>query len=575
MCILSEPVRPLREEYTSLTADEIICGLSHLCEALSFLHDRCALSHESISLDSIFISVSNHSWKLGSLQNVTPIKITPGTDRYHAYQEDMKRLAEIFRILLGMQRPATTGGSCALPSFITSLESSQPNGRPQAVRDWLQDQLFRDCDYLQIVKFIENFASFSDAEILSFFQTIVSRLRSLPLEVLSQKLVPLILTSRFVMLHPSAGQHLLPYLFTCVPTSSVEEPLLNVKLFKTHILPLIRKLYCVKKVQIRLVLLHYLPEYARFFELPTLKEHLLPQIWLAEKDENDELVAATYNAIGQLVRIYGSAAILGERKRLFSQIIPRAAHRNDSLDSLPNNDERNCPSDESNRAGDATADSSMTEEQLPTKPNKNPEQNLTFEMTSNGSKTSKEELEEKSSCSATSPQTNNQIAQPATKTLRIMSLSQIGDSRKGSSNNSSTSLDNGSSLVNGLVMTKESNGLTSNGSNQLSNNLKNGNSHNQTIKVSSADLESDIKALKIKPIMDGIEELFSDMKPKLQFKQSQQIPVRKKTRERNSRDMSAKFSVNCLENDTSTAGWGIDDGDEVDLSNLDTGTCLN
>ena len=101
------------------------------------------------------------------------------------------------------------------------------------------------------------------------------------------------------------------------------KPLLNKKVFKTRIIPLICKLYCVRDLRIRLMLLQYLPNYAPLLSKPCLRQLVLPQILVAMKDSNDELVSLTFKAISLLVDIFGASVVLGPRLKLFSSGIPK------------------------------------------------------------------------------------------------------------------------------------------------------------------------------------------------------------------------------------------------------------
>jgi serine/threonine protein kinase len=525
-CVICEPVQPLSLLHNNLTSDEIICGLSQVCEALSFLHERCSLSHKHLTLDSIFVSMSNHSWKLGMLQSVEPNK-----DRNQAHIVDMPSLATLIRQLLGDR------STCQLPTFLSQLETQSNVACTPKAADLLQDPLFRHCDYLQIVHFIEHFASFDEPTVEEFFDTIVARLRSLPPEVLSQKLIPLLLTSRFVMLHPTADIKLLPYLFSCTPTQVVEEPLLNVKQFKSYIVPLICKLFCVRKVQIRLILLRYLSLYARHIDPSTITGQLLPQIWLAEKDENDDLVAETFVAVGQLVRIHGASIILGERKKCFSNIIPKGKRLPD--DSLPSN--HLLSTSQSSCAGDSIADSSAIEESTMDRLNRSDELTMENGIESDGK--SKEQISS----------TLNQAA----KTIRMMSL--VRDPKPPVAFQAIESALTDLTTSDVKTLATELRGKTVN-------------------KVNAVDLESDIKALKIEPKMDEIDQLFSDMKPKVKFKKSHDF-----TPKESATKLNAKFSVEqTYQDDDSGAGWGIeedeeedDDDDEGEEANQENALCFD
>jgi len=122
------------------------------------------------------------------------------------------------------------------------------------------------------------------------------------------------------------------------------KPLLNKKVFKTRIIPLICKLYCIRDLRIRSLLLQYLPNYASFISTACLRQLVLPQILIAMKDTNDELVALTFKAISHLVTIFGANVVLGPRLKLFTNGIPKH-YINDGteVESVTSSDIRESP----------------------------------------------------------------------------------------------------------------------------------------------------------------------------------------------------------------------------------------
>lgn len=490
-------MRPLALELASLTADELICGLSQLCEALAFLHDRCGLAHNRIELDAICVSTHDHHWKLACLQHANGASPP-------VHQRDMPALGALFRRLLGDR-------GVELPAFIRLLESETAGDRPRAA-SLLDEPLFRHCDYLRIVHFIEHFASFDEPAIATFFETIVARLRSLPPDVLSLKLVPLLLTSRFVMLHPAAAGSLLPFLFSGSPAGQVEEPLLDEHLFRLRILPLICKLYCVRKVQIRLILLEQLPLYVGLVEQKQLIEQLLPQIWEGTRDENERLVAASFRAIALLVDRFGAAPLLGERQRLFSNIIPKA---------LPT---YAVDADEPMHASMDTSELFMQRSEPdgvecdPTKLVDSPLSESTPAALNGGGDSNGLG----GSAAPVSPEPTDQREPPAKvpPSSKLILVAKTNGVRRASVPDCRGG---------GRPAEKSANGL-------------------------------DVKAVEIKPKPDEIDLLFDDMKPKFNFRPMQPLP---RTPITAANFPSSKFSVQA-DQSTEEAGWPSDDSESDD-----------
>ncbi|RWS08754.1 protein-associating with the carboxyl-terminal domain of ezrin-like isoform X1 [Dinothrombium tinctorium] len=341
-CVVTEPVTALIDVINNLTSDELISGIHNICEALSFIHDKCKLSHNCLSLDAIFVSSSTHTWKLGALQFATQVGeetsdslkelrnfkrnnniplppedangIKPITKDANIHSRDAFSLGAIIEQLLNSDQQ--------ISDDMRNLSNKNPDQRVK-ISSLLEDEIFTNCNFLKIISFLEKFASFTEDDKAKFLETIVDRLRLIAPDLLAAKLIPRLLTSRVLMLHSKADRLLLPYLFTPVATETVEQPLLDERLFTIHIIPIICKLYCVHKVQVRMILLRYLPSYAAYLPKDSLKEVLLPQILLGLKDENDDLVAATFNGISHLVTVFGGETILGKRRKIFHNVIPK------------------------------------------------------------------------------------------------------------------------------------------------------------------------------------------------------------------------------------------------------------
>lgn len=72
----------------------------------------------------------------------------------------------------------------------------------------------------------------------------------------------------------------MPFLFVCEANvhEKVHDPLISVQLFKAHLVPVIIKLYLVKNLQLRLILLEFLPYYCKFVGRDQLAHQLVPAI---------------------------------------------------------------------------------------------------------------------------------------------------------------------------------------------------------------------------------------------------------------------------------------------------------
>ena len=68
-------------------------------------------------------------------------------------------------------------------------------------------------DFVQILNFLRNLTVQTENEKVTFFRDIVQRLFALPVRLVAERLVRPLL-ARFVLLEPSAVEHLMPHLLT-------------------------------------------------------------------------------------------------------------------------------------------------------------------------------------------------------------------------------------------------------------------------------------------------------------------------------------------------------------------------
>jgi len=221
-----------------------------------------------------------------------------------------------------------------LSEQLKCLRSDSISKRPK-MKSVLSDELFLTSDFVQIKSFLTNFAQFNEDDKKLFFNNLVERLRGLSHNLIVN-LISFIVSSRLIMSNPDVHNKLLPFIL--IPAYNENEeilyeltsgesitlrPLLNKNVFKMQIIPLICKMYCVRDLQIRLLLLQYLPNYAPLISKACLRQFILPQILLGIKDTNDELVSLTFKSLSHLINIFGASFVLGARVKLFSSGIPK------------------------------------------------------------------------------------------------------------------------------------------------------------------------------------------------------------------------------------------------------------
>jgi hypothetical protein len=219
-------------------------------------------------------------------------------------------------------------------NIVSRLKSLQKESRPQ-IREILDDNLFSSCHYLKFKQSLTAFGSYSEVEKKTFITSIVDVVKDIPEDLLSSRVLPMILTSRLIMLHPESKKHLHPFILVPNPEAG---SLISVESFEAFVIPVIVKLFAVKKINLRLILLEYLPFYVNHIPVTTMQKDVLPQVQLGLRDENDTLVAETYTALSILVRTFGADALQDKtssaRKKIFFNDLSGLTSSRSSLKSL-------------------------------------------------------------------------------------------------------------------------------------------------------------------------------------------------------------------------------------------------
>lgn len=155
-----------------------------------------------------------------------------------------------------------------------------------------------------------------------FFTTLNDRLRNFEEVVVGTQLSELLM-SRVVLLDQTAQMCFLPFLLRPQRDEDdmpdMEQGLFSQESFVRFLIPKLKKIFCVRDIQIRLVLLEFFPQYCMMFSKDELTDHILPQLLLGIKDINDLLVTKTLICLAELIPILGATLVIGaNRKKLFS-----------------------------------------------------------------------------------------------------------------------------------------------------------------------------------------------------------------------------------------------------------------
>ncbi|KAL1505999.1 hypothetical protein ABEB36_005437 [Hypothenemus hampei] len=349
-----EEVIPLSHIIAHMSTMEICLGLYSILKALCFLHETAHSSHNNLCLASIFVT-KDSSWKLGGMEYLCPYKtltaeylqksknyrynkaVDTNEDKNLLHSNERMDFVDVFAFctlvgeLIKSKHDNEVPYLASFKAFCTqAVQEPRIVQRPR-LRNLLEHDFFNHT-FIKIYSFLIELPLKSDNEKTEFFAGLKEELQILDEKLVVSQLGRL-LVSRMVLLNKIARNCLLPYVM--IPKKDGNDALFSEELFKLHIAPKLLNVFRVRDAEIRILLLKYFPHFMHCFSQNELQCHILPELLVAIKDTNNDLVSATLHTLAELVPILGADIVIGgKRAKLFNDGKPKNHHSFSSKKSI-------------------------------------------------------------------------------------------------------------------------------------------------------------------------------------------------------------------------------------------------
>lgn len=291
-------------------------------------------------MSSIYVNIEGE-WRLGGfeyvwktkditktlLDLVKPYRYTNAIDKKNEYKNDIYDGLEQYafgifceELLKNRQNSNTPYIHEFYEYCLTHLKHSNITMRPKLSAILLHP--YFNHEFILIHSFLNELPLKGPQEKQDFFTGLIDRLRYFDENMIASQIGNLLL-SRMVLLDTTAQLCVIPYVLKT--KTDISTALFSQHTFIKYIIPHIKKIFCVRDVQIRLILLEYFNNYVKLMPEDELQDQILPNLLLGIKDINDVLVAKTLRCLADLVPILGSKIVIGgnNRKRLFADGRPQ------------------------------------------------------------------------------------------------------------------------------------------------------------------------------------------------------------------------------------------------------------
>lgn len=356
--LATEEARPLVQVIEKQNILQICIGLHSILRALIFLHETALASHNNVCSSSIYVTAEG-CWKLGGLECLC--KFADATPTYYQkiknyrYEKAIspnEEIADLIKstnlatidsyafgvlaedILKNLQDTDEAPNLLEFKEFCKSDLQNPDAYLRSKLSNVLQHSFFTH-EFIRIHAFLEELPLKTDTEREEFFTKLRQQLQTYPEAVVAEQLGRVLL-SRMVLLDSTAQVKLLPFIFKPKDEKNdLGTSLFTVSTFKNILVPRLLRMFCIRDVSIRLLLLSHFNSFVHVFEVDELKSHILPELLVGIKDTNNDLVCATLRALADIVPILGGAAVIGgNRGKLFTDGRPNKITRNKNLDDI-------------------------------------------------------------------------------------------------------------------------------------------------------------------------------------------------------------------------------------------------
>ncbi|XP_018319255.1 protein-associating with the carboxyl-terminal domain of ezrin isoform X2 [Agrilus planipennis] len=306
--LVVEEVVPLASVLNTQNCLQKCIGLLSLLKAVCFLHEKGGVSHNNLSIKSIYVT-KDGDWKLGgmefcckfsnltadylnkieNLQHITVdinlVKSFQQTDKYKECLDSFAFGLLAYEILSNEGEDELSHLSSFRDLCKNNLQNEDLTQRPK-LSTLLEHPFFKN-DFVIVYSTLYELPLQSNEAKEVFFSTLYEKLKLFD-EILTAKQLGRLLLSRLVLLDETAQKKLLPFI-----------------------------LYPRNDEHFR--------GFMNCFSKDELKHQVLPELLLGIKDINNELVSATLRSLADMVQILGAEVVIGGRRaKLFNDGKPHS-----------------------------------------------------------------------------------------------------------------------------------------------------------------------------------------------------------------------------------------------------------